>query len=388
MEINIDFFQAMAEARISSRHLAKVLNYIQKHQGEPVTYKEASRTLKIEAFEFGRVVRFLLNQGIVKIEIDGQPYRKKISFAEPEHSKNGVVVSEKQDSVMAESPYYYGKNAIEVWQKDDTTMAEKEQQYSKNTITLSGNHHTTMAKMPYHYGENAIELWQNQDNTNPTKERKEKRTKKEKKENTSTSTSNIISQGLEYKEKEREKENLIKEKEKEKERPNLPSWLPIETWNAYVEMRKKIKHPLTDFAIRLYCRAFERLKQGGISEAEIIEAIETSIAKGWQGIFVQGTDILKLKPEPKSLRTQDKEEKRLGGMTAKEYYELWKQTEGIWLKEAKEREREFKTKEQGNLKPAGTLVHSVISQLGDKRPPRDERLKMGWGVKTYASGLG
>jgi hypothetical protein len=226
--------------------------------------------------------------------------------------------------------------------------------------------------------ENSITEPQNQNNVDLDKERKEKRTKKEKKENININ----INSKSKYIIKEKEKEIY---KEKEKESLTLPSWLPIEIWNAFVDMRKKIKHPLTDYAVRLYYKAFERARQGGISEAEIIEAIETSIAKGWQGIFVQGTDILKFKPEPNLLPIQAKKVRKFDGMTDEEYYAMWKQVDEIKKKEVETTETEIKGNE--NIKPVGVLVQSFIDNLETKQPNRDERLKMGWGVKTFTSGF-
>jgi len=442
MESNIDFLRAILDAKISLRHLVKVIDYIEANQDRILTRKEATRDLKIKPSVWSRAIMLLLQYRVIRVELAEDLKHRKfylrgterteniipefqnkdswVPKTDPLSTKNGTTGYQKEDSGVPKTGLlgsqivtskYQKRNSDlpeippedtqvantpepekgqinsgkEALQKQDLGVLEGELGEPKNGTQGCQIWDSRVPKMGLKGTENGTPETLNCNHTDPTKERKEKRTKKEKKEN--------ISFILE-KEKEKEKENNTKEKEREKERPTLPTWIPIETWNAYVEMRKKIKHPLTDFAVRLYQRAFERLKQHGISEAEIIEAIETSIAKGWLGIFVRGTDVLKLKPErilptQSSNETQNqapvpsKQDKELGGVPVKEYYSKLKNTYELLRKEAEQREPE----KNGDVKPVGTLIQNLIGQLGAKKPTRDERLKTGWGVKTYASGF-
>ena len=62
----------------------------------------------------------------------------------------------------------------------------------------------------------------------------------------------------------------------------LPSWLPQEPWNAYVEMRGKKRKPMTGKAVELIHK-----KLGGFRvDGEDIEAVLwQSVENGWTGVF-------------------------------------------------------------------------------------------------------
>jgi len=62
----------------------------------------------------------------------------------------------------------------------------------------------------------------------------------------------------------------------------LPDWIPVETWKAYVEMRKSIKKPLGAFAAKLAIRKLEDLREQGNSPSLVLEQ---SIFNCWQGLF-------------------------------------------------------------------------------------------------------
>jgi hypothetical protein len=62
----------------------------------------------------------------------------------------------------------------------------------------------------------------------------------------------------------------------------IPDWIPAEAWAGYVEMRKKIKKPMTDRAIKLQIGVLEKLR----AEGQNIEAvIDQSVMNSWQGLF-------------------------------------------------------------------------------------------------------
>ena len=61
-----------------------------------------------------------------------------------------------------------------------------------------------------------------------------------------------------------------------------PEWLPLEAWNGFVEMRKKIKAPLTDRAARIILGELDNLR----SDGENVEAVlDRSTSQAWKGVF-------------------------------------------------------------------------------------------------------
>ena len=62
----------------------------------------------------------------------------------------------------------------------------------------------------------------------------------------------------------------------------LPDWIPLETWNAFIDMRKRIKKPATDFAKKLIVGKLEKFKNQG---QDVVAILEKSITSGWQDVF-------------------------------------------------------------------------------------------------------
>lgn len=63
----------------------------------------------------------------------------------------------------------------------------------------------------------------------------------------------------------------------------LPSWIPQETWDAFVEMRKKtLKKPPTDFALNLILRELFKLRDLG---HDPLSCLEQSIVQGWADVY-------------------------------------------------------------------------------------------------------
>ena len=62
----------------------------------------------------------------------------------------------------------------------------------------------------------------------------------------------------------------------------LPDWLPVESWNAYLTMRKKIRKPITADGVKLAIRELERLRDAGNDPKAVLER---SILNSWQGLF-------------------------------------------------------------------------------------------------------
>ena len=62
----------------------------------------------------------------------------------------------------------------------------------------------------------------------------------------------------------------------------LPAWVPREAFDGFVEMRQRIRRPLTDYAKHLIVRKLERLVEDGYDAKEVLEQ---SILNSWQGLW-------------------------------------------------------------------------------------------------------
>ncbi len=62
----------------------------------------------------------------------------------------------------------------------------------------------------------------------------------------------------------------------------IPSWINIETFNDFLEMRKKIKKPMTEKAQHLLILRLEELRTLGNEPNKVLEQ---SILASWQGVF-------------------------------------------------------------------------------------------------------
>lgn len=80
---------------------------------------------------------------------------------------------------------------------------------------------------------------------------------------------------------ERLKENRKKEP-KSSSATEIPDWVPDRAWKAFVEMRQKIKKPLTEYAKELALKDLQNLVEQG-QNAEAV--INQSVLKSWQGFF-------------------------------------------------------------------------------------------------------
>jgi uncharacterized protein YdaU (DUF1376 family) len=61
-----------------------------------------------------------------------------------------------------------------------------------------------------------------------------------------------------------------------------PEWMPLETWYAFLEMRKKIKKPPTEKAVELLVAKLKKFKDAG---QDIQSVLEKSITSNWQDVF-------------------------------------------------------------------------------------------------------
>lgn len=62
----------------------------------------------------------------------------------------------------------------------------------------------------------------------------------------------------------------------------LPDWLDKDVWKAFVEMRSKIKKPLTETAVKLVWKKLEKMKESGYSTTQVLE---NSISNCWLDVY-------------------------------------------------------------------------------------------------------
>jgi hypothetical protein len=63
---------------------------------------------------------------------------------------------------------------------------------------------------------------------------------------------------------------------------SLPEWLPLDSWEGFLEMRKKIRAPMTDRATYLILKKLGELRKQGHDPAALLdEATE----RGWRTVF-------------------------------------------------------------------------------------------------------
>lgn len=64
--------------------------------------------------------------------------------------------------------------------------------------------------------------------------------------------------------------------------PPLPDWIPVDAWNGWLEMRKKLKKPLTDRAAQ---RAINKLASMMQMGQDIAEVLDRSTMNGWTDLY-------------------------------------------------------------------------------------------------------
>lgn len=78
-----------------------------------------------------------------------------------------------------------------------------------------------------------------------------------------------------------EPEPLTKTKEKASAFA-LPDWVPAEPWKAWLEVRKRMKAPNTDYALGCAVKDLERLRDAGDDPQAVLDR---STSRGWRGLF-------------------------------------------------------------------------------------------------------
>jgi hypothetical protein len=62
----------------------------------------------------------------------------------------------------------------------------------------------------------------------------------------------------------------------------LPTWLPVDAWTAFLEMRKKIKKPATEYAQKLLLK---KLAAFYANEFDPLQILNQSTLNGWQDLY-------------------------------------------------------------------------------------------------------
>jgi len=73
-----------------------------------------------------------------------------------------------------------------------------------------------------------------------------------------------------------------RETEKKSVSLELPDWLNKTDWNDFVEMRKKLKKPMTDRAVNLMISKLETMKNKGIDTSAVLQK---SIVSDWIDVY-------------------------------------------------------------------------------------------------------
>ncbi len=78
----------------------------------------------------------------------------------------------------------------------------------------------------------------------------------------------------------------------------IPDFINREVWIAFVEMRKEIKHPVTEYAAKLLFKKLGDLRAQGNDPNEVLNQ---SIMHSWRGVFALKDDITEKKPRIKEI---------------------------------------------------------------------------------------
>jgi len=62
-----------------------------------------------------------------------------------------------------------------------------------------------------------------------------------------------------------------------------PEWMPRLEWEAFVLMRKKMRHPLTDRACELITRKLANYRTQGYAPGELLDS---AVEHGWLSVYV------------------------------------------------------------------------------------------------------
>jgi len=94
---------------------------------------------------------------------------------------------------------------------------------------------------------------------------------------------------------ENKNKDVIKDKKKENDFV-LPSWIPRETWEAYLEVRNKKRAAKTTYALNLIIKKLEKIRLE--NKDYPVAVLNQSITGGWTDVYPLKENIQKPKPKP------------------------------------------------------------------------------------------
>ncbi len=65
-------------------------------------------------------------------------------------------------------------------------------------------------------------------------------------------------------------------------KPVLPDWLPMDAWNGYLDMRRRIRKPATDRAIELVIRELTKFRAAGL---DVAACLDQSTRSSWVDVY-------------------------------------------------------------------------------------------------------
>jgi hypothetical protein len=92
----------------------------------------------------------------------------------------------------------------------------------------------------------------------------------------------IIDSSGQIADKNRTREEKRREEKTQAPAEPLPAWVPEKPWADFVEMRRKIKKPMTQAAEKLAIKALDQLRRAGNDAAAVLNQ---SVMNSWQGLF-------------------------------------------------------------------------------------------------------
>lgn len=84
----------------------------------------------------------------------------------------------------------------------------------------------------------------------------------------------------------------------------IPDWVPSDAWAGFVEMRQKIRKPLTSRAAQLIVKKLASLRDQGDDPGEVLDQ---STERGWQGVFPvkNQANVVPFQPQQRSRPPRD-----------------------------------------------------------------------------------
>jgi len=68
----------------------------------------------------------------------------------------------------------------------------------------------------------------------------------------------------------------------------LPDWLPVESWQAWLQIRPKVKAPNTPHALRIALSELGKLRDAGHDPKAVLDC---AVTRGWRGLFPPSTQV-------------------------------------------------------------------------------------------------